>query len=109
MKFFASALLFLILTLPVFAQVEEKGVFQLNQNPLEPGQAPVGDPRFAPNNEADGIILPQENSDLPLEVAVVFDEKKKRLPASKDFIFGFIAGGAFIAFVSFFMLKYARN
>lgn len=109
MKFFLSILLFLTFALPTFAQVEEEGVFSLDQNPLAPGQAPINDERLAPGKESSGIILPEENSDLPLEAAIAFGDKKQKSPISKDFILGFTAGGAFIFFVAFFMLKFSKK
>lgn len=111
MKLLLIPTLFLVFAgTQVFAQApEEQGAFDLNQNPLEPGQAPVHDPRLAPSKETGGIILQQETLDLPKEAAIVFAGSKKKSPISKDFIFGFISGSILVAFVSFFMLKFAKK
>lgn len=109
MRIFVFLLSFIAFANIAFAQTEEQGIFNLNQNPLEPGQAPVNDSRLAPGKDGGGIILPQENNDLPSEAAILFAGKKKKSVIGKDFIFGFITGGAFIAFVSFFMLKFSRK
>lgn len=113
MRVFLSIFIILLLSNVAFAQeasqTEEEGLFQLNQNPLAPGQTPVHDERLTPNKDASGIVLPQGNNNLPFETAFLLGDKKKKPFISKDFIFGFITGGAFIAFVSFFMLKYARK
>lgn len=103
------ALLFIFFAHSALAQSEEEGMFQLNQNALEPGKTPVYDERLAPINDGSGIILPQENKDLPLEAAIVFRDKKKSHFISKNFIFGFFIGGVLIAFTSFFMLKFAKK
>jgi len=110
MRFFLLLLFFFALANSALAQnTEDEGIFNLNKNPFAPGSAPVSDPRLAPTKETGGIILPQENSDLPKEAAIVFGDKKKQSPISKDYIFGFISGSVLIAFVSFFMLKFAKH
>ncbi len=98
----------LAMSMPVLAQTEEEGAFDSNQNLLAPGRSPVTDPRLAPSEDAGGIVLPQESSDLPLEAAIVFGDKNKAL-ISKDFILGFISGSILISFVAFFMLKFAKQ
>ena len=107
MKTLFVVIIFFSVAVPVLAQSsEEESASNLHQNPLLPGQAPVNDPRLFPSKEGGGIILPHDSSDLPKEVALVFEDKKKRSPISKDFILGFISGGILTASVSFFMLKF---
>ena len=117
MRFLLTLILFTLLINTATAQdavesgfgAEEPGAFQLNDDSLRPGQAPVNDPRLSGGKETGGIILPQENSDLPLEAAIVFDDKKKKSPVSKEFVLGFISGSALISFAAFFMLKFAKR
>ena len=111
MKFLLVISIFftLVLAAPAAAQTEEQGDFDLNQNPLAPGDSPVFDQRLAPAKDSGGIALPQANSDLPPEAAIAFGDKKKKSPTSKDFIFGFISGSILISFVAFFMLKFAKQ